>query len=169
MTSQKLVREVFNLPQKENIFDDFGCALLKNILLHGRMFLTENYICFYSNVLGFTHKQIISIADVVRIVKKRSLGLFPNALELECTDGKKYFFCSFISRESAYKCVLALWKNVSPHASAFESDLEDDEEDDEETPKEAEDTRTTFVQKPEEDAKGTEAPLLPPEELKGEE
>ena len=96
-------------------------------------------------------------------------GLFPNALELECSDGKKFFFCSFISRESAYKCVLALWKNVSPHASAFESDLEDEEEDDEEPTKEPDNARTTFYQKPEEESKGVDAPILPPEEFKGEE
>ena len=41
---------------KEIIFEDFSCAFSEGILKHGRMFIAENYICFYATVLGLKTK-----------------------------------------------------------------------------------------------------------------
>lgn len=101
------------------------------------MFLTENFVCFYSNILGFntkveifilTCKKTIPITDVIKITKKKALGLFPNSIEIKTGD-KTYYFTSFTNREIAYKSIIALWKNVSPHAEGFESQSEDEEDD----------------------------------------
>jgi hypothetical protein len=35
---------------------DFSCAYLKSVLLHGRMYISHNFVCFYSNVFGFENK-----------------------------------------------------------------------------------------------------------------
>lgn len=74
-SSQTQVRDLFSLPKKEVIFDDFGCAYNRGILHHGRMYLSENYICFYSSIMGITKKCIIPLNDVTKITKARSLGL----------------------------------------------------------------------------------------------
>lgn len=66
-TSQQLVRDVFDLhpsvshihtpnPLQENIFDDFSCALQKTVAVHGRLYITDSFLCFYSNVLGLEQK-----------------------------------------------------------------------------------------------------------------
>ena len=40
------------------IFPDYSCALQKEILVHGRMFVTQNWICFYANI--FRWETIVS-------------------------------------------------------------------------------------------------------------
>ena len=35
---------------------DFSCAVESKILLHGRMYITDKFICFYSNFFGFEKK-----------------------------------------------------------------------------------------------------------------
>ena len=82
MSSQKQVRELFSLPRKEVIFDDFGCAYQSTILHHGRMYLTENYICFYSSLLGVTKKIVIPLHEIVKLVKSKTLGVM-KAIKIE--------------------------------------------------------------------------------------
>ena len=41
---------------------DFSCAVESRILLHGRMYVTHRFICFYSNLFGFEKKVDISWA-----------------------------------------------------------------------------------------------------------
>ncbi|CAN0516175.1 unnamed protein product, partial [Ectocarpus sp. 8 AP-2014] len=38
---------------------DFSCAVESRILLHGRMYVTNTFVCFYSNLFGF--EKIIKI------------------------------------------------------------------------------------------------------------
>jgi hypothetical protein len=38
----------------ERVLEDYSCALQERILAHGRIYVTENFICFYSNLFGVT-------------------------------------------------------------------------------------------------------------------
>jgi hypothetical protein len=31
-------------------FADYSCALQKDILVHGRLYVSQNYLCFYANI-----------------------------------------------------------------------------------------------------------------------
>lgn len=35
---------------------DYSCAVESKVLLHGRMYVSDRYICFYSNFFGFEKK-----------------------------------------------------------------------------------------------------------------
>jgi hypothetical protein len=39
----------FCIPATEILVDDFNCALRKRVLLQGRIFIFENFVCFNSN------------------------------------------------------------------------------------------------------------------------
>lgn len=67
-SSQESVRNLFSLPESERIYDDFGCAFKDVILYHGRLFLTENFICFNSNILGLKQK-VLLIINKAKILK----------------------------------------------------------------------------------------------------
>ncbi|XP_022415910.1 GRAM domain-containing protein 2B-like isoform X1 [Delphinapterus leucas] len=44
-------RKLFKqLPDTERLIVDYSCALQRDILLQGRLYLSENWICFYSNI-----------------------------------------------------------------------------------------------------------------------
>ena len=65
MASNK-VRELFNLPNNETIFDDFQCTISG---MPGRVYLSQSYLCFYSTILGMTTKHIINYRDITKITK----------------------------------------------------------------------------------------------------
>eukprot|EP00347_Sterkiella_histriomuscorum_P002763 403366896 len=125
MNSQQLVRDLFELPQKENIYDDFGCAWQKTAVIQGRMYITESFICFSSNILGMEQKLRVPIIDIKKILKKKVLGLFNSALEIITID-QTLNFCSFQDRDLAYERIFALYKVSSPYAKI--SQIEEDPE-----------------------------------------
>ena len=126
MTSKQVVREIFNLSTKERIFDDFSCTYKSKVLHHGRIYLTENFICFYSSVLGIKHKLIIELKRITEIKKKNSLRILPNALKISTDDNNSYKFAGFSKRNTAYKSLISLWKNTSKYAVDIEDENEDE-------------------------------------------
>lgn len=47
-------------------FADYSCALQKDILLQGRIYLSENWLCFYSNI--FRWETTVSLTCSVYII-----------------------------------------------------------------------------------------------------
>lgn len=44
---------------------DYSCALQRDILLQGRLYLSENWICFYSNIFRWeTLVRFVSVQDL---------------------------------------------------------------------------------------------------------
>ena len=67
--SQEQVRNLFGLNKEEKILDDFGCSLSEKIPIPGRLYLTEHYICFGSNIFGFNRKYSLSYNEILQILK----------------------------------------------------------------------------------------------------
>jgi hypothetical protein len=55
------------------------------MLMHGRMYITQNNVCFYTKVI-WTYQCVIPIADIISIEKKVVGRLFDNALEIKTKD-----------------------------------------------------------------------------------
>ncbi|MPC11748.1 GRAM domain-containing protein 1B [Portunus trituberculatus] len=51
--SEDLKRLFKDLPSDERLIVDYSCALQKDILVHGRLYVTPNYFCFYSKIFGW--------------------------------------------------------------------------------------------------------------------
>jgi hypothetical protein len=53
-----------DLPVDERLIVDYSCALQRDILLQGRIYVTQNYLCFYANIFRWEtlvfRKKIIS-------------------------------------------------------------------------------------------------------------
>ncbi|KAJ2489217.1 hypothetical protein IWW47_005285, partial [Coemansia sp. RSA 2052] len=97
-----------NIPINELLIDDYGCALQREILVQGRLYLTENFVCFYSNIFGWVTNLIIAFDEIVSIEKKMTALIIPNAIQVS-TLHTKHFFGSFIYRDSAYNQLYDLW------------------------------------------------------------
>ena len=59
----------------QNVMDDFVCALKKRILLQGRMYVFEHYVCFHSNVLGYVKNKIIPLKVLAPAIARGTRGL----------------------------------------------------------------------------------------------
>ncbi|XP_066502142.1 protein Aster-C isoform X2 [Hoplias malabaricus] len=94
----------------ERLIVDYTCALQKDILLQGRIYLTENWLCFYSNVFWGT-KLMINIKDIASMSREKTARLIPNAIQIY-TNTDKLFFTSFSTREKSYQTIFRLWQNI---------------------------------------------------------
>lgn len=107
MHFHKLFVEV---PTEEPLRQSFTCALQKEILYQGKLFVSENWICFHSKVFGKDTKISIPAFSVTLIKKTKTALLVPNALII-ATVTDRYIFVSLLSRDSTYK----LLKSVCTH------------------------------------------------------
>ena len=106
-------RAKFELPAEESIVDDWSCAIQKDILLHGRMYVSQRFVCFYSNIFGHRTMEVLPF-DAITAIEKKNTSLFvPNAIEISVRteDGAKarHFFASFQHRDTSVGVLRRLW------------------------------------------------------------
>lgn len=89
----------------EPLVEDSSCALAKDILVQGRLYITPYHICFHSNILGWTTSLVISFHDILDIQPKNTAGVFPNGFTVR-TLHAKYTLASFVSRDHILKSLL---------------------------------------------------------------
>ncbi|XP_076869379.1 protein Aster-A isoform X2 [Brachyhypopomus gauderio] len=105
-------RKLFkNLPDTERLIVDYSCALQKDILLQGRLYLSENWICFYSNIFRWETTITIPLKEVTSLTKEKTAKLIPNAVQIS-TEQDKHFFTSFGARDRSYVMMFRLWQNA---------------------------------------------------------
>ena len=63
-------------------FADYSCALQRDILVHGRLYISQNWLCFYANIFGwetFVSMQLPSLIIIVKLVNVLNLKIFLKA------------------------------------------------------------------------------------------
>lgn len=95
----------------ERLIVDHSCALSRDILLQGRMYISDQHIGFNSNILGFVSTVFIPFKEIVQIEKKTTAGIFPNGIVID-TLHSKYIFASFISRDSTFNLITDVWNQI---------------------------------------------------------
>ncbi|KAJ3215087.1 Palmitoyltransferase zdhhc14 [Clydaea vesicula] len=102
----------------ERLVANFICALNDWILLQGRMFLTENYLCFKAPNTTL----IIPLRSINNLRKRKLGGFIKNSISFELNE-KEYFFTSFLSRDETFDVI-----NKLISSSKTESDMEPEEQ-----------------------------------------
>ncbi|KAF1744136.1 hypothetical protein MXB_4526, partial [Myxobolus squamalis] len=104
----------FVIPDEEDIINDFSCALKKDVLLHGRLYVGIKNFYFFSKILGYEtkFKATDSWSNVTEVKKVKLANIIPNALRIDTVDSK-YTFASFSSRLYAFELILFAIKNQS--------------------------------------------------------
>ncbi|KAF1995493.1 hypothetical protein P154DRAFT_526294 [Amniculicola lignicola CBS 123094] len=118
VASSKRNRDFHNLfksvPEDDYLIEDYSAALQKEILLQGRLYISEGHLCFSSNILGWVTNLVISFDEVVSVEKKSTAVLFPNAIVIQTLHARNVF-ASFLSRDSTYDLIIGIWKISHPN------------------------------------------------------
>ncbi|CAM9858198.1 unnamed protein product [Lampetra planeri] len=105
-------RKLFKqLPESERLIVDYSCALQRDILLQGRLYLSENWICFYSNIFRWETLLTIRLKEITAMTKEKTARLIPNAIQI-CTENDKHFFTSLGARDRTFMMMFRLWQNA---------------------------------------------------------
>ncbi|KAM9391771.1 LOW QUALITY PROTEIN: GRAM domain-containing protein 2B [Pholidichthys leucotaenia] len=115
----KIFKEI---SKEEQLRQSYTCALQKDILYQGRMFISDHWICFHSKVFGKDTKIAIPVTSITNIKKTKTAILVPNAIVI-ATANDRYVFVSFLSRDNTYKFLLSVCLHLekSPCSSPLPS------------------------------------------------
>ncbi|KAF2126254.1 hypothetical protein P153DRAFT_347333 [Dothidotthia symphoricarpi CBS 119687] len=118
VASPKRNRDFHNLfksvPEDDYLIEDYSAALQKEILLHGRLYVSEGHLCFSSNILGWVTNLVMSFDEVVSVEKKSTAMLFPNAIVIQTLHARN-IFASLLARDSTYDLIIGIWKISHPN------------------------------------------------------
>ncbi|KIM38146.1 hypothetical protein M413DRAFT_30292 [Hebeloma cylindrosporum] len=95
------------VPEGDYLIEDYGCALQREILIQGRIYISENHICFHANIFGW----------ITDLEKKMTAFVIPNAIQIT-TRQAKYTFASFLSRDTTFDVIYNIWRLARPEDSA---------------------------------------------------
>ncbi|KAF1809189.1 hypothetical protein P152DRAFT_442476 [Eremomyces bilateralis CBS 781.70] len=103
-----------SVPEDDYLIEDYSAALQREILLQGRLYISEGHICFSSNILGWVTNLVISYDEVVSIEKKSTAVIFPNAIVIQTLHARNVF-ASLVSRDTTYDLIINIWKISHPN------------------------------------------------------
>lgn len=103
-----------SVPEDDYLIEDYSCALQRDIILAGRIYISEGHICFSSNILGWVTTLVISFDEVVSVEKENTAMVFPNAIAIQ-TLHARHTFRSLLSREATYELLIGIWKLSHPN------------------------------------------------------
>ncbi|CAM4825661.1 unnamed protein product [Rotaria magnacalcarata] len=107
-------RKVFkDLPNDERLIVDYSCAWQKEILIQGRMYISQNYLCFYANFLKWETSLCLKFKDISSLTREKTAKVIPNAIEIKTNKNERYFFSSFATRDKTYAMIFRIWQTVS--------------------------------------------------------
>lgn len=123
-------RKLFSdtIPLNERLVVDYSCALQKvspsdvpaaesdlmfqEILVHGRVYVTLNYICFYANIFKWETRVVIKCCDITSLAKAHTAKFIPNAIRVTTAQDEKYVLTSFAARDKTYVMMFRVWQNA---------------------------------------------------------
>ncbi|RCH86439.1 hypothetical protein CU098_007504, partial [Rhizopus stolonifer] len=97
-----------SVPEYDVLIEDYKCALQKDILLQGHLFVSEHHVCFKSNIFGWVTNLVIHFDEIVRVEKRMTAKVIPNGI-LIATHTSTHIFASFLSRDQAYDQIMKMW------------------------------------------------------------
>ncbi|KAH8094693.1 hypothetical protein BXZ70DRAFT_947114 [Cristinia sonorae] len=113
MRNQEFHKMFQGIPEGDYLIEDYGCALQREILIQGRLYISENHVCFHANIFGWITDLVIPMYDVVALDKRMTAFVIPNAISL-ATRTAKYTFTSFLSRDTTFDVMYNVWRLARP-------------------------------------------------------
>ncbi|XP_012584191.1 PREDICTED: GRAM domain-containing protein 2 isoform X1 [Condylura cristata] len=109
--NQQYHRLFKDIPLEEAVLKVCSCALQRDLLLQGRLYISKNWLCFHASLFGKDIKVVIPVLSVQMVKKHKVARLLPNGLAITTNTSQKYVFVSLLSRDSVYDML----RNVCTH------------------------------------------------------
>ncbi|XP_006866590.1 PREDICTED: GRAM domain-containing protein 2 [Chrysochloris asiatica] len=103
-----------DIPLEEVVLKVCSCALQKDFLLQGRLYISPNWLCFHASLFGKDIKVVIPVVSVQMIKKHKMARLLPNGLVITTNTSQKYVFVSLLSRDSVYDMLRRICTHLQP-------------------------------------------------------
>lgn len=101
----------------------FPFVSLQEALIHGRVYVSLNYLCFYANIFKWETRVVVKCKDIASLTKTNTAKLIPNAIQVTTNDGDRHTLTSFIARDKSYVMMFRVWQNALLDQPMSSSDL----------------------------------------------
>ncbi|XP_050789760.1 GRAM domain-containing protein 2A-like isoform X2 [Gopherus flavomarginatus] len=115
---QKAFKE---MPEEESLLDSVSCAWQREVPYHGRLYISQNYICFHCSMLLWDIKVVIPVSSIAILKKANTALLVPNALSIRTAEGEKFLFVSMRTREATYQLLRSVCKHLQDRSTSISS------------------------------------------------
>ncbi|KAG0056938.1 hypothetical protein BGZ83_002878 [Gryganskiella cystojenkinii] len=108
-SASRAFRQTFNVLPSERLVSYYSCSYHGRVMNQGWMYISENYLCFYSFMLGMETKIFLELKDVGDLQKEKSKrGVFSDAIRVVMKDSQEYFFSNLFHRDETYDMLVQL-------------------------------------------------------------
>ncbi|KAL0085665.1 GRAM domain-containing protein [Phycomyces blakesleeanus] len=98
-----------SVPSTDRLVDIYKCAIHKDILNQGHLYVSEHHVCFKSNIFGWVTTLVLAFTEITAIEKRMTARIIPNGLTIS-TVGADHVFASLLFRDETYELLIKLWK-----------------------------------------------------------
>ncbi|KAJ7834972.1 hypothetical protein B0H14DRAFT_2363648 [Mycena olivaceomarginata] len=102
-----------DIPEEDYLIDDYSCAMQKEILIHGRIYVSENHLCFHANIFTWITNLSIDFSEITTLEKRMTAFVIPNAIRIK-TPRADYTFASFLARDTTFDVIHNVWRVARP-------------------------------------------------------
>lgn len=96
---------------------------LGDILLQGKMYITDRYLCFHSRIISYVTKHVYLWEQIENVTKERVAYIFPTAIGIKLrSPGKKIIYASFLQRDQAYDKILSMCSRFNIDPASLQDD-----------------------------------------------
>jgi hypothetical protein len=118
----KLFKSEIPEPMPE-LISSYVCAYQGDILLQGKMYITDRYLCFHSRIINYVTKHVYRWEQIESVRKERVAFIFPTAICIKLKQtGKKIIYASFLQRDQAYEKILSIWSTYTSEINSYDDD-----------------------------------------------
>ncbi|KAG2237622.1 hypothetical protein INT48_004525 [Thamnidium elegans] len=103
-------RQTFDVSPSERLVNYYSSAYHTNrFTSQGWLYISENYLAFYSFLLGYETKLLIELKDIQDIKKEKSKrGVFSDAIKISMKDKSEHFFSNLFKRDEVSDILVQL-------------------------------------------------------------
>ncbi|KAG0288961.1 Sterol 3-beta-glucosyltransferase [Linnemannia gamsii] len=112
---QDAFRKEFSLPETEGLSAVVSGYLLRILPLYGRVYLSDNYLCFKSKLYGTRTKVIVPLADIEQVNKHKGTRFYFHGLSIVTKTDEEIFF-EFSTTETRNTILNTLHDRITPEA-----------------------------------------------------
>jgi hypothetical protein len=89
-----ILQILFNLPD-QTIVESYTCAIVHKIVWHGRLYLSKEYLAFFSNVFGIETKRVIHLSHLLQVRKTTRYLIAPELEVITSVGDSPVIFANF--------------------------------------------------------------------------
>ncbi|OAC98371.1 hypothetical protein MUCCIDRAFT_167461 [Mucor lusitanicus CBS 277.49] len=99
-----------SVPEENRLIEEYNCAMYKDILVQGKLYISQEYLCFNAKFFGWVTNLVLAYKDIKSIEKRNMALIVPNGIQITTHLDTKHVFASFVTRDYTFDLIYQTWQ-----------------------------------------------------------